>query len=204
LGGEQVVVEQVVGKVTSVGPASYPILTKSNYNQLSLLMKIKLEARNSWGAIEPGDAEFQVNRMALDAICSTVPSEIIAVLGANDTAMEAWESIKIMHIGDGCIRQATMQKLRCEYETFTFYNGEGIVDFAMQLAEIMNQLATLGDPGPDDKVVLKYPRISRPRYKLLVLSIETLLDISTQLIEGVTGRLNVAEDDPTDSSVAVG
>jgi hypothetical protein len=57
----QVIVERVVEKVMSAGLANYPLLTKSNYNQWSLLMKIKLEARGLWGAIEPGDAKFQVD-----------------------------------------------------------------------------------------------------------------------------------------------
>jgi uncharacterized membrane protein YgcG len=36
-------------------------------------MRIKLEARELWAAVESGDAEFQVDRMTLDAICSVVP-----------------------------------------------------------------------------------------------------------------------------------
>jgi hypothetical protein len=40
-------------------------------------------------------------------------------------------------------------------------------------------MATLGDPKPHDKVALMYLRIASPRYKQLVLSIETLLDVST-------------------------
>jgi hypothetical protein len=86
----------------------------------------------------------------------------------------------------------------------TFIDGEGIEDFAMWLAEIINQLATLGDPEPDDKVVLRYLRIARPRYKQLVLSIETLLDVSTLLIKEVTGQLKVAEDDGGESSAVEG
>jgi hypothetical protein len=39
-GGERLVVE----KVASAGPANYPLLTKTNYNDWALLMKIKLEA----------------------------------------------------------------------------------------------------------------------------------------------------------------
>jgi hypothetical protein len=31
-------------RVTLAGPVNYPILTKMNYNEWSLLMKIKLEA----------------------------------------------------------------------------------------------------------------------------------------------------------------
>jgi hypothetical protein len=97
----------VVKKVASAGPANYPILTKSNYNQWSLLMRIKMEARGLWGAIDPGDADFQVDLMALDAICSVVPPEMITVLATKDSALEAWESIKVMRIGDDHIRKAS-------------------------------------------------------------------------------------------------
>jgi hypothetical protein len=87
---------------------------------------------------------------------------------------------------------------------FTFNDDEGIEDFAMLLGRILNQLATLGDPELDDKVVLKYLRIARPRYKQLVLSTETLLDVSTLSIEEVTCRLKVVEDDGGESSAVEG
>jgi hypothetical protein len=45
----------------------------------------------------------------------------------------------------------------------------------------------LGDPEDDERVVLKYLRIVRPRFKQHVISIETLLDVSTLSIEEVTG-----------------
>jgi hypothetical protein len=54
------------------------------------------------------------------------------------------------------------------------------------------------------KVVLKYLRITRLRYKQLVLSIETLLDVSTLSIEEVTGRLKAVEDDGGESSAMEG
>jgi hypothetical protein len=53
-------------------------------------------------------------------------------------------------------------------------------------------------------VVLKYLRITRPRYKQLVLSIETILDVSTLMIGEVTGRLKAAEDDGDEPPVAEG
>jgi hypothetical protein len=43
--------------------------------------------------------------------------------------------------------------------------------------------------------VEKYLCIVRPRYKQLVLSIETLLDVEELIIEEVTRCLKVAEDD---------
>jgi hypothetical protein len=161
-GGGQSVAERVVEKVASVGPANYPILTKSNYNKWSLLMRIKMEARGLWGPVDPGDADFQVDRMALDAICSAVPSEMITALATKDSALEAWESIKVMRIGDDRIRKASAQKVRREYEVLDFHDGEGVEDFAMRLSGMVNQLTVLGDAEPDDKVMLKFLRIPVP------------------------------------------
>jgi hypothetical protein len=84
-----------------------------------------------------------------------------------------------MRIGDDRVRMASAWRVRHEYEMLAFCDGEEIGDFAMQLAGIMKQMATLGDPKPHDKVALMYMRIASPRYKQLVLSIETLLDVST-------------------------
>jgi hypothetical protein len=167
-------------------------------------MRIKLEAHGLWATVDPDGAEFQVDRMALDAICSTVPLEMITVLTMKDTVMEAWESIKMMCIGDDRVRMVSAQKVRREYEMLALHDSECIGDFTMRLARIMNQLATLGDPEPNDKVVMKYLWIACPRYKQLVLSIETLLDVSTLSIEEVMGCLKRVEEDTIESSVAEG
>jgi hypothetical protein len=97
----------VVEKVVSAGPTNYPLLSKTNYNDWALLMKIKLEARLLWAVVDPDDVDFQVNRMALDAICSTVPPEMISTLATKPSAKEAWGSIKTMRIGVDRVRKAS-------------------------------------------------------------------------------------------------
>jgi hypothetical protein len=91
-----------------VGPANYPIRMKTNYNEWSLLMKIKLEAWSLWAAMDKSDAEFQVDRMAFDAICSAVPTDMITTLAVKPMAKEAWDCIKTIRIGDDRVRKATM------------------------------------------------------------------------------------------------
>jgi hypothetical protein len=120
----------VVKKVAPAGPTNYPMLTKTSYNQWSLLMKIKLKARGLWNVIEPSDDEFQLDQMALNTICSAVPTEMVTTLATKDTAVEAWESIRTMQIGDDHMRKASTQRVRREYEMLDFRNGEG-VEFAM-------------------------------------------------------------------------
>jgi hypothetical protein len=146
--------------VASAGSVNYPLLVKTNYNDWALLMKIKLEARLLWAVVDPGDVDFQVDRMALDAICSAVLPELISTLTTKPSTKEAWESIKIMRVGRDRVRKGSSQKLRREYELLAFYDGESVKDFSMRLTSLMNQMATLGDPEPDDKIVEKYLRVA--------------------------------------------
>jgi CHAD domain-containing protein len=145
--------------------------------------------------VNKGDAEFQVGRMPLDAICSAVLADMITMLAIKPTSKAAWDCIKTMRISDGRVRKADLQKVRWEYELLSFKEGESVEDFAKHLNNLTNQLATLGDAEPDDKSVDKYLRLARPKYKQLVTSIETMLDSSVLSVEKITERLKAAEDD---------
>ncbi|XP_066311131.1 uncharacterized protein [Miscanthus floridulus] len=120
---------------------------------------------------------------------------MVPALATKETAKEAWEVIKTLHIGDDRVRTATVQTLHAEYENIAFREGESVEDFSLRLTGIVQHLAMLGDPEPESKVVAKYLRVARSRFKQLVISIETLLDISKLSIEEVTGRLKAADDD---------
>jgi hypothetical protein len=109
-----------------------------------------------------------------------------------------------MRIDDDRVKKASVQRVRCGYEMLNFRDGEGVEEFATWLSGIVHQLATLGDLESDEKVVLKYLRIAGSRFKQLVLSIETLLNVPTLSIEGVTGGLKGAEDDVMETLVAEG
>jgi hypothetical protein len=85
-----------------------------------------------------------------------------------------------------------------------FYDGEGVKDCAMWLMGMVNQLIVLSNPELEDKVVLKFLRIAHPRFKQPVISIETLLDVSTLMLEEVTGQLRLAEEDSVVPPVADG
>jgi hypothetical protein len=50
-----VVIQRVIHKVGS--GTSYPALTKTNYFDCALLMKVELKARALWSVIEDGNAD---------------------------------------------------------------------------------------------------------------------------------------------------
>jgi hypothetical protein len=81
------VVERIVRDSGSSG--IWPQLTKTNYIEWSLRMKLKLQAPDLWDEIEFSDDDFCNNHTALDAICSAVSPEMIPVLAVKETAMEA-------------------------------------------------------------------------------------------------------------------
>jgi len=158
-------------------------------------MKIKMKARRLWTAIDPGGVEPHKNNMALDALTSAVPAEMASTLLGKETTRDAWDSIRTARIGDELVRKSTAQTVRREYEKLDFCDGESVEDFALRLTAIVSRLEILGDPEPPHKVVEKYLRCTKPRFKQLVLSIETLLSISTMYVEEVTGWLAAAEED---------
>jgi hypothetical protein len=136
--------QQVVREI-GVGPANWPLLTKTNYTEWALIMKIKLQARNLWEAIEPGDVTLQENRMVLDAITSAVPQEMLASLAVKAIAAEAWEAVRSLRIGSEAVRNARAQRLRTEFESIRFKEGETVDDFTMRLGSLVAELGTLGE-----------------------------------------------------------
>jgi hypothetical protein len=188
----EVIVERVIRETGSSG--HWPQLTKTNYNEWALLMKLKLQARHLWDVVDTGDGEYHDDRTALEAICSAVPTEMVSTLAVKDSAKGAWEAIKTLRIGDARRRKATAQNLRTEYETITLSDGEPIEDFAHRLNRIVQRLEVLGDPEPEAKVVAKYLRVARPKYKQLIISMESFVDISTLTIKEVTDTLRAADE----------
>jgi len=136
----EVVVERVVERVVAPGTTTYPTLTKTNYNDWALLMKVKMQACRLWEAVEIGDVDDHHDRMALDVICSAAPPEMVSTLAVKQTAKEAWEALKTMRIGDERVRKSTAQRLRREYEMLSFRDNESVEAFALRLTDVVVQL----------------------------------------------------------------
>ena len=175
--------------VRDVGGAQYPMLTRTNYAEWVVLMKVMLKARRLWAAVTVGTTDEEDDQSAMEAILKSVPTEYVVPLGAKDSAKEAWESLETMRLGGDRVRKAKAQQLRREYEAIAFRDGEAIEDFALRLTSLVSQLAQVGVDIGEEEAVAKYLRVVPPRFAQIALSIETLLDMSTLSIEDVTGRL---------------
>jgi hypothetical protein len=86
-----VVIQRVIREVG--GGSSYPALTKTNYSNWVLLMKVKLKAWALWSIIKDGGTYQQEEMMALDALCGAVPPEMVPTIAKKEMAKQAWDVI---------------------------------------------------------------------------------------------------------------
>ena len=85
---------------------SFPILTRSNYNNWSLLMRVILQARGRWTLVETGDVEYFDDHQVLEAILRAIPPEMIPTLAVKKTAKDAWDALKTLRVGAERVRES--------------------------------------------------------------------------------------------------
>ena len=97
--------------VQEVSGTSWSTLTRTNYGEWLVTMKVKLRARRLCNAIDKG-TNNEEDMSALEAILAAVPAEYREPLGAKSSAKEAWEAIAVMRVGSDRAKKATGQLLK--------------------------------------------------------------------------------------------
>ena len=85
--GREPVVEHVIKR--SSASIVYPTLTRTNYTEWSMVMRVNLQAQGLWEAVDPGTDDFHADRTALAAILRAVPQDMLTSLVQKETACEA-------------------------------------------------------------------------------------------------------------------
>jgi hypothetical protein len=170
-----------------------PLLTKANYHEWALVMKVSLEAMELWDAMETVCKERPKDRRAMAAILRAVPPKMKAGLAMKKKTKEAWEAVRSMRIGDDRVKVVSVQRLWKEYENVGFRDGESVGDFALRINGLVASLREMGETLEDHRVVPK-------RLKQVAVAIEMLTDLNTTTIEELVGRLRVAEDADNDDA----
>jgi hypothetical protein len=157
------VVQQAVREVG--GGTAFPVLTKTNYSDWTMLIRVKLKVRGLWVAIDKGGVDPQEDRMALDALVSVVPPEMVANMADKLSTKEAWDAITTMRVGDERVKKAATQQLCSQFDHATFREGESVKDFSIWMNSMVATLATLGEVVEEHKVVEKILRCVPPQLK---------------------------------------
>jgi hypothetical protein len=176
------------------GKHKYPLLTKTNYYSWAALMKLKLQARSLWEAVNVGTADFVDDRNSLEAITLGVPEELHGSIASKATAKAAWDALKKMHLGVDRVRQARANTLRRQFQDLKFKDGETVDEFGVRISDLANQLEVLDATYLEPEFIRKFLQATPPRYAQIMMAIETLLDLDQMSVEELIGRLKAAEE----------
>jgi hypothetical protein len=148
-----VVIQKLIHKVGD--GSSYTTLTKVNYSDWALLMKVKLKEHALSSVIEDGDVDQQEEMIALDALCGVVPSKMVPMIAKKEMAKEAWDAIATMRVGDDRVKKVMTQQLRRKVNLATYDDSETVEDYALCLSGMAAHLATLGEEVKDSEIIIK-------------------------------------------------
>jgi hypothetical protein len=93
--------------------------------------------------------------MVFDALCGTVPPEMVPTIANKEMTKEAWDVITTMRVGDDRMKKATMQQLRRKFNLTTFDDGETVEDYVLCLSGMVAHLATLDEEMKHGEIVMK-------------------------------------------------
>ena len=113
------------------------MLTKTNFFEWSLVMKVKLHAQWLWDAVRYGNADLHENRRALEALLVVAPMEMASTIVNKETTKDTWDDIAVAHVSSDCARKHTLQRLHQEWERLAFKLGEDVIDFALHLSGLV-------------------------------------------------------------------
>ncbi|XP_072151720.1 uncharacterized protein [Setaria viridis] len=145
-------------------------------------------------AVDVGGVDLMEDMTALDAICSAIPTEMVATIAKKDTVKQAWDAITTMCIGDDRVKKSTAQQLRHQFYLVTCKETESVEDYALHLNGMTANLSTLGEPVEQVKIVEKMLRSMPACFKQIILAIQTLLDPTTLTVDELTWHLKAAEE----------
>jgi hypothetical protein len=100
-----VMIQRVICEVGS--GSRYLTLTKTNYSDWALLIKLKLKAWALWSVIEDSGTNQQEDMIALYILCDVVPPEMVLTIAKNEMVKEAWDAIATITVGDDRMKKAT-------------------------------------------------------------------------------------------------
>ena len=84
---ERVLVERQV--VKEIGNTGWPMLTKTNYAEWSAMMKVMLRPRGLWEPVNHDNASEHEDMMAMEAICKSVPADMVVMMANKESAKAA-------------------------------------------------------------------------------------------------------------------
>ncbi|XP_070011353.1 uncharacterized protein [Nicotiana sylvestris] len=110
-----------------------------------------------------------------------------------DTAKEIWEALQTAHEGTTQVKKSKIDMLTTEYELFKMKDDESIQDMHTRFTSIINELHSLGEIIPRNKLVRKILSILPNSWESKVNAITEARDLQELTIDELVGNLKTYE-----------
>ncbi|XP_070022578.1 uncharacterized protein [Nicotiana sylvestris] len=114
-------------------------------------------------------------------------------VSACDTAKEIWEALQTAHEGTTQVKQSKIGMLTTEYELFRMKDNESIQDMHTRFTSIINELHSLGDVIPRNKLVRKILNVLPGSWESKVNAIIEAKDLQTLTMDELISNLKTYE-----------
>ena len=109
----------------------------------------------------------------------------------NKTAKEMWDTLENIHEGDKKVKTAKLQVYRAQFENIRTNDDEDIASFFLKVAEIVNNMKSLGETIKEYVIVQNILRSLPSRFNPKVSTIEEKADWETLTMNQLLGNLTV-------------
>ncbi|KAG7593894.1 Reverse transcriptase RNA-dependent DNA polymerase [Arabidopsis thaliana x Arabidopsis arenosa] len=192
-------------------PFQVPMLTKSNYDNWSLLRPCSDESRQ-----RPSQRQIKTavaaainkakrrqdglrdsrkrEKKALCLIYQGLDEDTFEKVVEATSAKEAWEKFRTSYKGADQVKKVRLQTLREEFEAVQMKEGELVSDYFSGVLTVTNNLKRNREKLEDVRIVEKVHRSLDPKFEHIVIVIEETKDLEAMTIEQLFGSLQAYEE----------
>jgi hypothetical protein len=176
-------------------PVHYPQLTETNYGVWAVKMRIIMRTLGCWSAVD-GKSEFNQARDedAFAALSQSLPDAMVMAIAEHETAVEAWDAIRQMRVGEDRVKKARVKQLKRQLDWMQMDDGETIAPFGQKLTTLVAEIRSLGEKIDDESVIEVLFNAVPDRFADVVNTIEQWGDLTTMPVSETLGRLEAYEN----------
>ncbi|XP_073120958.1 uncharacterized protein [Henckelia pumila] len=135
-----------------------------------------LKPETEWNADET--AASNMNNKALNAIFTSLDSNMFSLVTNCVCAKQAWEKLQMHCEGSDSVRRTKRRILTTQFENLRMEESETIDDYERRLRKIENEAIDLGDAISNEHLVSKVLRSLSERFQMKICVIDESKDTS--------------------------
>ena len=110
------------------------------------------------------------------------------------TTKQAWQILENAFKGVDQVKKVRLQRLRGEYETLHMNESELVSKYITRLLTVVNEMKRYGETINDNQVVEKILCSLDEKFNFIVVAIEESKDLTTMIVDQLTGSLQAHEE----------